>query len=89
MKWLCVAVLVMLVSVSPVAAAPDCPPTPTPPVTAVTLADADANGSWYVWIGVSGLMVAVWGGVAWSLGFENGHDKGWHDGYAARRELFR
>ena len=89
MNWLCVALLVMLVSVSPVAAAPDCPPTPTPPVTAVTLADADASGPWYVWVGVSLLMVVVWSSVAAMVGFEAGHDKGWQDGYAARRELFR
>jgi hypothetical protein len=57
-------------------------------VTAVTFSDTDASGSWYVWIGVSLLMVAVWGGVAAMVGFDAGYDKGRQDGCAARKELF-
>lgn len=88
MKAIYVVLLVLSVFVSPVVAAPDCPPTPTPPVTAVTLADIDASGPWYVWVGVLLLTVAAWGGAAAIVGFNVGYDKGWQDGYDARKRFF-
>ena len=51
---LALVVLVVLWFAAPVVAAPDCPPP-----TAVTLADVEGSGPWYVWLGALALVALV------------------------------
>ena len=91
MKALLLALIVVLWFAAPVVAAPDCPrtPTPTPPPTAVTLADVEGSGPWYVWLGTLIVVALVAFGAGIVVGETRASERGrtQRDIDRARREL--